>query len=80
MAIGTTLLQIAITALCETQIVPCSLIYSVVNGLLKSHLLIGKDDLLAVKRFKEVVTQEIQDRFNVEEAVEEQSLTVLPPF
>ena len=47
-----------------------------VNGLLKNHLLIGEDDLPAVKRFKEVVTQEIQYRFNVEEAVEEQSVAV----
>ena len=29
-----------------------------------------------MKRFKEVVTGEIQDRFNVEEAVEEQSVAV----
>ena len=62
-------LQIATTALCETQTMSCSLIYPVVNGLLNNHLLIGEDDLPAVKRFKEVVTQEIQFRFNVEEAV-----------
>ena len=41
-----------------------------VNRLLKNHLLIGKDDLPTVKRFKEVVTREIQERFNIEEAVE----------
>ena len=69
-------LQIATTALCETQTVSCSLIYPVVNGLLKNHLLIGEDDLPAVKRFKEVVKQEIQYRFNVEEAVEEQNVAV----
>lgn len=38
--------------------------------------MIGEDDLPTVKRFKEVVTREIQDRFNVEEAVEEQSAAV----
>ena len=70
-------LQISTTALCETQTVSCSLIYPVVNGLLKNHLLIDEDDLPAVKRFKEVVTQEIQYRFNAEEAVEEQSVAVL---
>ena len=69
-------LQIATTALCETQIVSCSLIYPVVNGLLKNHLLIGEDDLPVVKRFKEMVTQEIQNRFNVEKAVEEQSVAI----
>ena len=30
-------LQIATTALCETQIVPCLLIYPVVSGLLKTN-------------------------------------------
>ena len=40
------------------------------------ELCCGEDDLPAVKRFKEVVTQELQDRFNVEEAVEEQSVAV----
>ena len=69
-------LQIATTALCETQTVSCLLIYPVVNRLLKNHLLIGEDDLPAVKRFKEVVTQEIQYRFNVKEAVEKQSVVV----
>ena len=42
-------LQIATTALCKTQIVSCSLIYPVVNGLLKNHLLFGEDDLPVVK-------------------------------
>ena len=69
-------LQIATTALCETQIVSCSLIYPVVNGLLKNHLLIGEDDLPVVKRFKEMVTQEIQNRFNVEKTIEEQSVAI----
>ena len=69
-------LQIATTALCETQIVSCSLIYPVVNGLVKNHLLIGEDDLTVVKRFKEMVTQEIQNRFSVEKAVEEQSVAI----
>ena len=41
-----------------------------------AHLLIGEDDLPAVKRFKEVVTQERQYRFNAEETVEEQSVAV----
>jgi len=53
-------LQIATTALCETEIVSCSLIYPVVNGLLKNHLSPDENDLSAVKRFKDVVTQEIK--------------------
>ena len=47
-----------------------------VNGLLKNHLLIGEDDLPVVIRLKEIVTQEIRNRFNVEKAVEEQSVAV----
>ena len=69
-------LQITTTALCETEIVSCSLIYPVVNGLLKNHLLVDENDLPAVKRFREVVTLEIQNRFDVEDAVEEQSVAV----
>ena len=69
-------LQIATTAFCETEIVSCSLIYPVINGLLKNHLLVDENDLPAVKRFKEVVTLEIQNRFDVENATEEQSLAV----
>jgi len=34
-------LQIATTALCKTEIVSCSLIYPVINGLLKNHLISG---------------------------------------
>jgi len=43
-------LQIATTALCETEIVSCSSIYPVINGLLKNHLVSGEDDLPTVKR------------------------------
>ena len=46
-------LQIATPALCETEIVSCSLIYPVVNGLLKNDLLVNEKDLPAAKRFKE---------------------------
>ena len=35
-------LQIATTALCETEIVSCALIYPVINGLLKKHLVSGE--------------------------------------
>ena len=69
-------LQIATTALCETEIVSCSLIYPVINGLLKSHLVPGKSDLPTVKRFKEVVAQDIERRFNVSEAVKEQNVAI----
>jgi len=69
-------LQIATTTLCETEIVSCSLIYPVINGLLKNHLVSGEDDLPTVKRFKEVVAHDMQRRFNVSEAVEEQNVAI----
>ena len=53
-------LQIATTALCETKIVSCFLIYPVINGLLKNHLVPGEGDLPTVKTFKEIVSQDIQ--------------------
>ena len=69
-------LQIATTALCETEIVSCSLIYPVIHGLLKNHLVPGGSDLPTVKRFKEVVAQDIERRFNVSEAVKEQNVAI----
>ena len=69
-------LQIATTALCKTEIVSCSLIYPVINGLLKKHLVPGESDLPTVKRFKEVVAQDIERRFNVSQAVKEQNISI----
>lgn len=56
-------LQVATTALCLDQNVSVSLIYPVVNGLLKKHLVIGSDDLPVVKRFKELIAGELHRRF-----------------
>ena len=56
-------LQVATTALCESEIVSVSLVYPVIHGLLKKHLINKTDDLQAVKAFKEKVTQEILCRF-----------------
>ena len=53
-------LQVAMTALCEAKIVTVSLVYPVINGFLKKHLVIYDDDMPAVKRFKETITMEIQ--------------------
>ena len=69
-------LQIATTALCEAETVSCSLIYPVINGLLKNHLVPGEGDLLTVKRFKEIVTQDIQKRFNLSDAVTQQNTAI----
>ena len=55
-------LQIATTVLCEAETVSCS---PVINGLLKNHLVPGEGNLPTVKRFKEIVTQDIQKRFNL---------------
>ena len=56
-------LQMATTALCESQVVSVSLVYPVINGLLKKHLVVNGTDLPAVKAFKENVSAEITCRF-----------------
>jgi len=48
----------------------------VVNSLLKNYLKVDENDPPAVRRFKQVVTQELLNRFNVEEAIEEECVTV----
>ena len=59
-------LQVATTALCEAKVVSISLVYPVINGLMKKHLVIADGDLHAVKTFKTTVVAEIQDRFKPE--------------
>ena len=54
-------LQIATTALCKEQNIDTP----VVNGLLKCHLKNDDKDLVALKRFKETVSDELQRRFSV---------------
>ncbi len=56
-------LQVATTALCESEIVSVSLVYPVIHGLLTNHLCVNPDDLPPVKNFKEKVTTEITCRF-----------------
>ena len=56
-------LQVATTALSKDLNISSSLIYPVVNGLVKVHLTIGRDDLDTVKKFKEVVTKQLLNRF-----------------
>ena len=53
-------LQIATTALCKDLNISSSLIHPIVNGLIKCPLKADNEDLPAVKRFKEVVTTELQ--------------------
>jgi len=45
----------------------------VVNGLLKNHQQFDENELPAVRRFKQVVTQEL---LNVEETIEEECVAV----
>ena len=56
-------LQIATTALCESEIVSCSLIYPVINGLLSKHLEEMEDDLHIIEFFKNVVRDQIEEQF-----------------
>ena len=60
-------LQVATTALCQDQNISSSLIYPVVNGLVKCHLKADTEDLAAVMRFKQIVTTELQRRFPFDE-------------
>ena len=53
-------LQVATTALCESEIVSCSLIYPVINGLRSNHLKENADDLHSIKAFKKVVRDQIE--------------------
>ena len=57
-------LQVATTELCEAKIVAMSLVYPVVNGHLKKHLITTSGDVPTVKRFKQTVTMGIKRRFN----------------
>ena len=59
-------LQVATTELCEAKVVAMSLVYPVVNGLLKKHLITTSGDVPTVKRFKQTVTTEIKRRFNLD--------------
>ena len=52
-------LQVATTELCEAKVVAMSLVNPVVNGLLKKHLFTTSGDVPTVKRFKQMVTTEI---------------------
>ena len=56
-------LQVATTALCKEQNISSSLIYPVVNGLVKCHPKSDNADLVVVKCFKEVFTTELQHHF-----------------
>ena len=60
------LLQVATTALCESQIVSVSLVYPVINKLLNKLLFASSDDLPQVKALKEKVSAEIKCRFTPE--------------
>ena len=57
-------LQIPTTAFCESQIVSCSLIYPVINGLITNHLVEKDDDLSVVQKFKKAVKAELKRRFD----------------
>ena len=48
-------LQVATTALCEAKAVSISLIYPVISGLIKKHLIVDDNDLPPVKSFKRTV-------------------------
>ena len=69
-------LQVATAALCESEIVSCSLIYPVINGLLSNHLKENVNDLHAVKAFKKVFRDQIEQRFDFKSSVIADSIPV----
>ena len=56
-------LQIATTVLSADSNVSCSVIYPIINGLLTHHLAVSNNDISAVKRFKQIVAEELEKRF-----------------
>ena len=53
----------ATTALSYEQNVSSSLIYPIIHGLINCHLKHDTTDLPVIKRFKETVTSQLQERF-----------------
>ena len=62
-------LQIATTALCEAEIVSVSLVYPIIHSLITKHLFRLEDDMAVITEFKMVVTQELQQRFKIDDIV-----------
>ena len=60
-------LQMATTVLCKDQNVSSSLVFPVIQGLLTHHLTPREEDLVVVKKFKEVVSQQLKERFRFTE-------------
>lgn len=56
-------LQVATTALSCEQNVSSSLIYPIIHGLINCHLKSDINDLPAIKKFKETVTLQLEERF-----------------
>ena len=69
-------LQVVTTALCEAEIVSITLMYPVINGLLKKHLAAKPEDLAPIKAFKETVSQQIKCRL-IPDSLE---IAYKPPF
>ena len=57
-------LQMATTALSLERNVSSSLIYPVIHGLISCHLKVDSTDLPTIKRFKEIVRSQLEDRFS----------------
>lgn len=58
LVVGLKPLQMATTVFSSDLNVSCSIIYPIINGLLCNHLVVGEDDISAVRHFKQTVTGE----------------------
>jgi hypothetical protein len=60
-------LQIATTALCESEIVSVSLVYPIIHSLITKHLFRSEDDSAVLAEFKLTVTEELRQRFKIDD-------------
>jgi hypothetical protein len=70
-------LQVATTVISNEKNVCCSIIYPIVQGLLLNHLIVKDDDLVAVRRFKEIVCDELNKRFDPSSLATSEKLPVI---
>ena len=70
-------LQVATTVFSLEQTASCSIVYPVINGLLTKHLVVEESDLLAIKNFKQNVSNQLKNRFKPNDLDAAKSLPVL---
>ena len=70
-------LQVATTVFSLEQNVSCSIVYPVINSLLKNHLKIEQSELNQIKNFKRTISTQLIERFKPDEPDTAKCLPVL---